>query len=151
MSESASLPAEPAHLGWRLLAFIYDVLPVVALWFVLSVLVLMLRGGQPILPWTAAFWLQNLALWAIAGLYAVESWSRGGETLGMRPWRLRVVDEQGRLADRARLWRRFAWATLSWLPAGGGFLWSLVDRERRCLHDLASGTRLVRLPRAARR
>lgn len=137
--------AAPAHLGWRLLAIVYDSLPIVALWFLASVVVLALRGGAPVLPWTAAFWLQNLVLWALTGLYMVESWRRGGQTLGMRPWRLKVVDETGRVAARTVLWRRYALATLSLAAAGLGFLWSLLDAERRSLHDLGSGTRLVRM------
>lgn len=143
----SSLPvAAPAHLGWRLAAIVYDCLPVLALWFAVSVLVLLLlRGGVPIVPWTPMFWLQNLLLWAVTGLYVVESWRRGGQTLGMRPWRLRVVDVEGNPASRNALWRRYALATLSLAAAGIGYLWSLVDRERRTLHDLGSRTRLVRL------
>ena len=137
--------AAPAHLGWRLLAIVYDSLPIVALWFLASVVALSLRGGAPVLPWTAAFWLQNLVLWALTGLYMVESWRRGGQTLGMRPWRLKVVDEAGLTATRTVLWRRYALATLSLAAAGLGFLWSLLDAEHRTLHDLGSGTRLVRM------
>ncbi len=140
--------AEPAHLGWRLLALVYDSLPVLAIWIAFSALVLALRGGVPISPWSAAFWLQNLALWGIAGLYAVGSWLRGGQTLGMRPWRLRVVDAEGRPAGRAALLRRFVWATAAWFPLGLGYLWSVFDAERCSLHDRLSRTRLVRLPAA---
>lgn len=142
---NAAPPAAPAHLGWRLLAIVYDSLPIIALWFLASVIVLALRGGAPVVPWTAAFWLQNLALWAITGVYMVESWRRGGQTLGMRPWRLKVVDEAGQIAARAVLWRRYALASLSLLACGLGFLWSLLDAERRSLHDLGSATRLVRI------
>jgi uncharacterized RDD family membrane protein YckC len=137
--------AEPAHLGWRLLSLIYDLLPVLALWMLASVVALALRGGTPITPWSVAFWLQNLALWAIAGVYAVESWRRGGQTLGMRPWRLRVVMSDGAPPDRSALWRRYGWATLSLAAGGLGFLWSLVDGEKRGWHDIASGTQLVRV------
>ena len=42
---------------------------------------------------------------------------------------------------------RYAVATLSLAAGGLGFLWSLIDRERRTWHDLASGTVLVRLDR----
>jgi uncharacterized RDD family membrane protein YckC len=142
--------AEPAQLGWRLLAMIYDSLPVVALWFAVGAVALLLRGGAPVLPWSGAFWLQNAALWLVTGLYLVHSWQRGGQTLGMRPWRLRVVDQGGRTPGRAALWQRYAWATLSLLAFGFGFVWSLLDRERRTLHDIASATRLVRLPKDGR-
>jgi uncharacterized RDD family membrane protein YckC len=142
--------ADPAHLGWRVLALVYDSLPVLAIWFVVSALALLLRGGEPIAPWSAAFWLQNLALWGVTGLYTVVSWRRGGQTLGMRPWRLKVVDDDGGTPTLAALWARFAWATLSLALFGLGFLWSLLEGQRRSWHDLASGTRLVRLPKPHR-
>jgi uncharacterized RDD family membrane protein YckC len=127
------------------MALVYDALPVLALWLLASALVLALRGGTPVQPWTWMFWLQNLLLWAIAGGYVVSSWRRGGQTLGMRPWRLRVVDEEGRTPGLAALWQRYAWATLSLAAVGLGFLWALVEPQRRCWHDLASSTRLVRV------
>jgi uncharacterized RDD family membrane protein YckC len=145
MKPPAPLEAYPAALGWRLLAMVYDSLPVIALWFAASVGVLIVRGGEPVQPWTLAWTAQCLGLWAIAGVYAVESWHRGGQTLGMRPWRLKVVGEQGQRASRSSLWQRYAWATVSWLPAAGGYLLSLADADRRSLHDRLSATRLVRL------
>ena len=146
MNDDAPHPARPAHLGWRLVALVYDSLPVIALWFAASALVLLLRGGVPVSPWSLAWWLQMLGLWALTGLYAVESWRRGGQTLGMRPWRLQVVDADDGQATRGRLWQRFAWATLSWLPVGLGFWISLLDGQRRSLHDRLSRTQLLRLP-----
>jgi uncharacterized RDD family membrane protein YckC len=137
--------SEPAHLGWRVVALVYDSLPVIALWFVFSALVLVLRGGAPVVPWTWAFWLQALGLWGLTGLYAVGSWRRGGQTLGMRPWRLKVVGDDGGSVALPALWGRYAWASVSLFAAGLGFLWSLFDGERRALHDRLSGTRLVRL------
>jgi len=143
----AAVQAAPAHLGWRLLAIVYDLLPVLAIWMLFGAAVLLIRGGVPIVPWTPAFWLQNAALWLVTGTYAVLSWRRGGQTLGMRPWRLRVVDSEGHAPAAAQLWQRYALATLSLAAFGLGFLWSLVNRERRSWHDIGSSTRLVRLPR----
>lgn len=140
--------ATPAALPWRLLAAVYDALPVLALWMLASALALVLHGNRPFAPWSAG----QLALWAlcwlVTGLYAVLSWRRGGQTLGMRPWRLRVVDDHGAAASARALWLRYAVATLSLAAAGLGFLWSLIDRERRTWHDIASHTRLVREAKA---
>lgn len=143
--------AQPAHLGWRLLAIVYDALPIVALWFVVSVTVLIVRGGSPVIPWSLAFWLQCAALWAVTGVYTVASWRNGGQTMGMRPWRLRVVDEQGDTADLPALIRRYLWATPAILLGGLGLLALLVDRERRALHDRLSATRMVRTEAVPRR
>lgn len=145
MDTSPSPIGRPAHLGWRLLALLYDALPALAIWFVGSAALLALRAGQPVMPGSVGAWLELLWLWALTGSYAVVSWRRGGQTLGMRPWRLRVTDRAGRPAGWVALMLRYAVATLSLGLFGLGLLWTLVDRERRSWHDLASGTLLVRI------
>jgi uncharacterized RDD family membrane protein YckC len=145
MNEAIAAPkrvARPAHLGWRLLALCYDVVVVAALLMLTSLLFLWLNGGHTVetRPWLAL--LEFIALWTVTGLYAVVSWRRGGQTIGMRPWRLKVVANDGRLASRGALCLRYAVATLT---PGLCLLWSLFDSERRGLHDLASGTLMVRM------
>ena len=145
---SAAPPAaRPAALGWRLLALVYDCLPVVAIWFLFSFFVVLAHDG-PIRPWSPGFWLQNVALWALTGVYAVASWARGGQTLGMRPWRLRVIGAATPSATRSQLILRYLWSTVSLVAFGLGFAWSLVDPQRRSWHDRLSGTRMVRQPKA---
>ncbi len=138
---------DPAHLGWRLLALIYDSLPVLAIWFAVAALMLALRAGQPVVPGSAAAWGLLLALWLATGGYAVQSWRKGGQTLGQRAWRLRVVGADGTPPSGARLWLRFALAGLSAAVFGLGFAWSLIDRQRRTWHELASATLTLRRPR----
>jgi uncharacterized RDD family membrane protein YckC len=135
----------PASLGWRLLALVYDFFPVLALWIAASGVVLLLRGGEPVQPGSLASWGEAVLLWAVSGGYAVLSWRRGGQTLGMRPWRLKVVGTDGGPVPLPALAIRYIVATVSLFAGGLGFLWSLVDRERRTWHDLVAGTRMVRL------
>jgi uncharacterized RDD family membrane protein YckC len=65
----------------------------------------------------------------------------------MRPWRLRLLAVDGRPVTASAAWRRYLLATLSLALAGLGFWWSLLDPERRCLHDIGSATRVLRLPK----
>ncbi len=70
-------------------------------------------------------------------------WIRGGQTLGMRAWRLRVLRDDGenlRLKDA--LLRYFA-AVISWAVLGLGFFWVLIDKDGLAWHDRISKTRLV--------
>ena len=83
-------------------------------------------------------------LWLVAGAYAVPSWRRGGQTLGMRPWRLRVVGAHGGSPDARALWMRYAVGGLSLLAGGLGFWWAWIDRDRLTWHDRISGTRMRR-------
>jgi len=160
--------ATPAHLGWRLAALTYDLFPVIALVFAASALMLLARGGEPVAPESIGAYLEMAWLWAACGGYFVLSWRRGGQTLGMRPWHLRVVDAEGRTPGWPALCGRYAAATLPalaalylaallpwtdrlmpyWIASAVavvGPLWSLVDGESRALYERWSGTRFVRL------
>jgi uncharacterized RDD family membrane protein YckC len=66
----------------------------------------------------------------------------------MRAWRLRLVDPERDRPRWSALLLRYLVAGLSLAAFGLGFLWTLWDPQRRSWHDLASGTRLLRLPRA---
>ena len=148
LSAAPPRAALPAALGWRLLAMTYDAIPLLPLALLVSASSLVLNGLQPV---THPLGRGALAvtLWAAIGGYFVLSWRRGGQTMGMRPWRLKVLDRAGAPARTGALWTRYAVATVSLFAGGLGFLWALVDGERRTWHDLASGTVLVRLEKPA--
>lgn len=143
-------PARRALVGWRLLALFYDLWPVAALWMLVSALfnvAYFLAGHgarEYVAPFTPLGWMLWIACWLVAGAYAVWSWRRGGQTLGMRPWRLRVTAADGGAATRDALIRRYGVGTISLLAVGAGFWWAWVDRDRLTWHDRASGTRMVR-------
>ena len=138
--------AVPAALHWRLLALLYDLFPLIAIWLVTSAIGLALHGWEPMAPGTVGAWLQFVALLAATFLYFGLSWRRGGQTIGMRAWRLRLVDACGGAPGWGQLIVRAGVAVLSLALLGLGYAWSLVDAERRSWHDMASGTRMLRLP-----
>ncbi|HEY4582208.1 MAG TPA: RDD family protein [Lysobacter sp.] len=146
---ASNLPARP-HVGWRLLALFYDLWPVAALWMLVSAAFTVgyyaagHAARENIPPFSPLWWLLWLSCWLVAGLYAVASWRRGGQTLGMRPWRLRVVGRGGVPGWRA-LAVRYVVGTASLLLGGLGFWWAWIDRDRLTWHDRASGTRVERL------
>ncbi|MFT3790136.1 MAG: RDD family protein [Rudaea sp.] len=144
-STSSRTTAAPAHLGWRLLAAAYDLFPLLALWFFATLGAILLTGGKLDTHRLAHKLLVQALVLAASGAYFVVSWLRGGQTVGMKPWRLRVVGAGGDAPDLRRALLRFAVALVSLGALGAGFLWCLVDRERRAWHDIAAGTLLVRL------
>ena len=151
MAPQAPLPARtPALIGRRLLALFYDLWPALALWLALSALFTVgytLAGHgarENIAPFSALQWSLWLGCWLATGLYATLSWRRGGQTLGMRPWRLRLVGRDGGRPSWPALWLRFALGTLSLALGGLGFWWAWIDRERLTWHDRSSGTRMTR-------
>lgn len=132
----------PALIGWRLLALLYDLFPVLALWFIAAG-VFTAAHGDAVRGGVLGL-LEFVVMWLLAGVYATLSWRRGGQTLGMRPWRLRVVDAHGASASARALWLRYAVGGASLVLAGCGFWWAWIDRDRLTWHDRASGTRMLR-------
>ena len=137
----ASQPAPPL-IGWRLLALLYDFFPVCGLWFLVAAVFVAVHRAAVL--GGALGLLEFATLWVVTGAYAVTSWHRGGRTLGMRPWRLRVVAIDGTPAKVSTLLRRYVVGTLSLLLAGMGFWWAWFDRDGLTWHDRASRTRMRR-------
>ena len=137
-----------APLWRRLLATLYDLLPLAGLLMIATALAvlltrllvpvervdLVLRSGWPHVLLQA--WLGLLTL-----LYYVYSWRRGGQTIGMRAWKIAVVDARGALSWRAAIVRAVVGL---FLP---GLMWCLFDPQRRALHDRVAGTVVVHRPR----
>lgn len=142
-------PNIPAPLWLRLAAAVYDLFPLIAPWMLTAGLFLLAARGEidAAHPPAAFHFAEQIALLAVTAAYFVLSWSRGGQTIGMRAWRTRVIAAEGGALPWPRALLRFAVALLSLLALGLGFLWCLVDRERRGWHDIAARSRVVRLPR----
>jgi uncharacterized RDD family membrane protein YckC len=157
--------ALPCPLWRRLLALLYDLLAVIAIAAVMGLVCQIATHGRLFdaqghaLTW----WFQPLQYLTISA-YFVVSWLRGGQTLGMRPWRIRVTSTSGTAVS----WRQaLIRLIVAWLPVfalelqtaigmrgaiyaalGGWALWfavALVDRRRRALHDVLAGTEVRRI------
>ncbi|EHR71825.1 putative membrane protein [Burkholderiales bacterium JOSHI_001] len=105
-------------------------------------------------------------IFLVLGIYFGWFWSRGGQTVAMKAWHLRVVDAQGRPVGQGRAVLRYALAWLWFLPAlaslhfaglkGGGTIallllsgvavyaaLTLLRPDRQFFHDALCGTRLI--------
>jgi uncharacterized RDD family membrane protein YckC len=142
--EPVPISAAPGLLR-RLAAILYDWLLLLGVIIVASLPVVWLMGGAPS-SWATqtAF---RLYLLAIAFTFFAWFWTHGGQTLGMRVWRLRLVSADGGPVSWRQASGRFLAAALSVGCLGLGFLWVMHDRERRAWHDRLSGTHLQLLPR----
>lgn len=106
------------------------------------------------------FWL-----FAVIGAYFIFFWSRSGQTLAMKTWRLKLVTADLQKIPVARATVRYLLSWMWFLPAMaidfavglkawpsvaliviGMILWAsttLLDRNRQFLHDRLAGTRLI--------
>jgi len=147
----------PAGLGRRLGGMLYDAFLVAAIWLLVAVAhLVVVRFGFGVAAESLGTGLgQRLTLQALllasAFAFFAFCWRRGGMTLGMQAWRLRVQTPDGRPISLAQSLIRYAVAWLSLAAFGLGYLWVLLDRERRSWPDIASGTRVVVLPKPSRR
>lgn len=135
---------ENATLLRRCGAMLYDSLLILALLFLGTLPFIAARGGEPVESGNLVYRLTMLLL---VYLFFVIFWSRYGRTLGMQSWGLRIETANGEPPDLAAASLRFGAAILSLLPAGLGFVWSLVDADRLAWHDRLSATRLRYYPR----
>jgi len=172
MGES-SAPGAPAGLFRRLSALFYDLLLVIALGFVATFAMLPLTHGEAILSSTQG--LVGHAYHALLALlvfaYFGWSWTRSGQTLGMRAWHIRLESSGGKRLNWAKSLVRFLLgAGIAWLaalgvwyfarsgfPSGvvgaaallaplfGNYAWIRFDAEGRSLQDLVGRTRMRRI------
>ena len=158
--------SRPCPLWLRLFAVVYDLLIVVAIVMVVGLLCQLATGGRLIRtdgPAVIPVWYQLLQALVVSA-YLISSWLFGGQTVGMRPWHIRLTDRNGgsptpqqavlrllvaaapmlvlalapELGLRATLWTMgLVWAV--W------FAVSLFDPRRRALHDIVAATELRRI------
>ena len=146
---------------------IYDAVLVLGVLFAVGYVVLASQQWSYPLSFAQRAALQT-ALFVAIGIYFVFCWTRTGQTLALKAWRLKVVDIRGWPPSRGRAVARYLLAWHLWLPGlataalmpntavssllalAGGFALLLIpariDDQRRLLHDRWTGTRIVRVP-----
>lgn len=119
---------------------VYELLLLAALTFIAIMPFLAVLGDS-----TQGWKRHALQVWIafVCGVYFVSFWTRGGQTLPMKTWRLRIVRWDGAPIGVARATHRYVIALLGFAAAGLGFLWALVDRDGQFLHDRLAGTAIV--------
>ena len=112
---------------------LYESILLFAVWFLAVWLFQFAAATLDITGWRRH--LLQVFILAVFALYFLYCWLRGGQTLAMRAWRIRLID-----VTPGKAIARFALALLL-LPVS--ILWALIDRDRQFLHDRLAGTRLI--------
>lgn len=120
----------------RTAAFLYDCLLLIAVFFVITAAALFFNDGQAI-----QHGLFKLMLFVVAFLFFDWFWRHGGQTLGMRAWRIRVEGEQQVRLTLNQSAIRFITGTLLF---GFTLLAMPFSKQARALHDTLSKTKIVR-------
>jgi uncharacterized RDD family membrane protein YckC len=137
MSEA---PPRAPGLARRLACAAYELLILAALVLVATFPYLAFAGDS-----TSGLRRHLLQVWVllVVGAYFAGFWTRGGQTLAMKTWRIRLESADGRPVGAGRAVRRYLLAVVSLGALGAGFLWAFLDRDGQFLHDRLAGTRLV--------
>ena len=158
---SLHLPPAPP-LRRRLAAMMYEALLLFGVVFATGLLFDTMTESRHILTLRHA---RQMILFVVLGMYFVFFWSRGGQTLAMKTWRIRLVSEADQRVRFRQALVRYLCAWMWFLPAVtivyafelkgwtsisviaiGMLIWAagiFLHPERQFLHDRLAGTRLV--------
>ena len=132
---------EPAHLGRRLAAMLYDGLLLLAMWIVTA-----LYGFHSTAQQSLGHFLPACSPprpWLLCLLLAPNRRDPGYA----RAWRIRVVNTEGISPSWQQIALRLLTAFASFGCFGAGYLWLYIGKTRQTWHDLASNTYVVHIPR----
>ena len=129
-----------APLKRRAASLFYEALLLTAVLWCASLPLTVIQARFGVVPLRLVY---QLYLCVVAGIYFVWHWTRSGQTLAMKTWRVKLVSRSGRSITVRQALLRYVGAVLGLSLFGVGFLWALVDRDRAFLHDRLAGTRIV--------
>jgi uncharacterized RDD family membrane protein YckC len=134
---------EAAGFLRRMIAAVYDWLLVIALMMIVSTPVIAILGDA-ISPANLVY---QAAMLLVAVAFFAGFWSHGGQTLGMKAWRLRLRRRDGSPVSLGHAGLRFVFATIALAAGGLGFVWMLWDKDGLTWHDRWSDTTIELLPK----
>ena len=143
MTENSSTPRKPSP--FRLLAvMMYDSMLLVSVLLVAAAVAVALNGGEAIGANNPFFFVYLLG---VAFIFYGWVWTHGGQTLGMRAWRVYLISGQNTGINWQQAFLRFMVGLFSWLPLGLGYWWLWLSPDKLSWHDIASGSYLVYSPK----
>ena len=87
----------------------------------------------------------QLYFYLIIQYFFVWFWVNSAATLGMKSWKIKIVDINGNSISYKKAIVRFNASILSISIFGLGFLISLFRKDKKCLHDIISRTQLIKI------
>ncbi len=114
----------------------YELLLLVAILMFAALIFLFLFGDATVPPKRYFF---QFYLWLISAAYFVWNWTRGGQTLAMQTWRIKLSTHSGAPLTASLAMKRYILASIFF---GATFIWAFFDREGLYLHDRLLGTKL---------
>ncbi|MEC7875235.1 MAG: RDD family protein [Pseudomonadota bacterium] len=124
----------------RLCAILYDTILLSSVLFFATFVLMPFLGGGAI---DSNNFVYKIYLFLLTYLYFSWQWCFGGKTLGMRSWKIKIVNESEIKPNFQQATKRFLASALSLILLGSGFLWAIFDKNKKTLHDHLSKTKLI--------
>lgn len=124
----------------QLMVMLYDFLLLLSALLLATVIPVVLNRGDAIEPGNPIFLLYLLL---VSLFFYGWFWTHGGQTLGMRAWKVYLVGQSQVQVTWKQAGIRFCVAMFSWLCLGLGFWWQWLSKDKLSWHDLMSGTQLI--------
>jgi len=139
-----------APIWRRFAAIVYDAFLLAGLWMIATMAMTLVAPDHPI--------VLRLVVFCVGFAFFGWFWTHGGQTLGMRAWRVRVERVDGHALPATTALLRYLAGLLpivaalycvsiaGWIAspiALAGFVPCWLDARKRALHDLVAGTQLV--------
>ena len=123
-------------------AIIYDLILLSAVLFFASLVVVIPLGittDHVLYPFFIAY------IYLVSFIFFGWFWTHGGQTLGLKTWRIKLISENGAAVGWKHALARYIASLVCCLSLGIGFLWCYTNQERLAWNDIFSKTRLQRL------
>ena len=138
MTEHSNTAYRPSL--FRMLAVMfYDFLILLSILFLAALIAVIINSGEAISQGNLFF---IAYLFAISLLFYGWFWTHGGQTVGMRAWKVYLLSENQAIISWRQATIRFIAAVLSWIPLGLGFWWQYFGNNRKSWRDRLSATYL---------
>jgi len=118
----------------RIAAFLYDCLLLVAIFFVVTAVAISFNDGNAIDHFAYKF-----VLYVIGFLFFDWFWMRGGQTLGMRAWKIKLSTTNNASLTHVQCLQRYVLGTLFFLIT---YCWMFLRKDSVAVHDLLSRTKI---------
>lgn len=143
MTENISTSHKPGL--FRLLGvMLYDSMLLVSVLLVAAAVAVAFNGGEAIGANNPFFFVYLLG---VAFIFYGWFWTHGGQTLGMRAWRVYLISGNNTGINWQQAFLRFVVGIFSWLPLGLGYWWLWISPDKLSWHDIASGSYLIYSPK----
>ena len=123
----------------RIAIIIYDSLLLLALLFLATAIALPFNEGE---AFASAQYLFPAYLLFVSFIFYGWFWTHGGQTLGMKTWKIKIQTFSKQPITWKHAFIRFVMAIFSWLFFGLGFFWLFIDKQKYTWHDHFSKTAL---------